>query len=326
MKVGFIVDDLDTFNIAKDSTYMMMCAAEDKGWEINVFYLSELFIINGDPKGNPFTIKVKKDKTPWYDVTANKSNISLTSLDCIFMRKDPPFDMEYIYVTYMLDLAKKVGVLVVNNPQALRDFNEKVAISYYPKYAPNTLITRSYAEINKFYAKYKDIIVKPLDGMGGSSIFRIKDSDKNKAVILETLTKHQTSYIMVQDYQEAISQGDKRVLIVNGDPIKHVLARIPSDSDNRGNLAAGATSEVREITDAEYKMARKIGKKLKKQGVMLAGIDVIGDKLTEINITSPTCMREIYKATKINIASLLMQAVEEKIIEIKQEQLNEQSI
>jgi len=159
--------------------------------------------------------------------------------------------------------------------------------------------------------------------MGGSSIFRIKDSDKNKAVILETLTKHQTSYIMVQDYQEAISQGDKRVLIVDGNPIKYVLARIPSDSDNRGNLAAGATSEVREITDVEYKMVKKIGKKLKKQGVMLAGIDVIGDKLTEINITSPTCMREIYKATKINIASLLMQAVEEKIIEMKEEVLSD---
>lgn len=322
MKVGFIVDDLNTFNITKDSTYMMMCAAEDKGWEIYVFYLNELCILNGDPKGNPFNIRIKKDKTPWYDVTASKNNISLTNLDCIFMRKDPPFDMEYVYVTYMLDLAKKAGVLVVNNPQALRDFNEKVAISYYPKHAPNTLITRSYAEINKFYTKYKDIIVKPLDGMGGSSIFRIKDGDKNKAVILETLTKHQTSYIMVQDYQEAISQGDKRVLIVNGEPIKHVVARIPSDSDNRGNLAAGATSEVRAITDAEYKMAKKIAKKLKKQGVMLAGIDVIGDKLTEINITSPTCMREIYKATKINIASLLMQAAEEKIQKMKQEQLD----
>ena len=323
MKVGFIVDNLNTFNIKKDSAYMMMCAAQDKDWEINIFYLSELFIINGDPKGNSFTIKIKKDKASWYDVTAQKNNISLTSLDCIFMRKDPPFDMEYIYVTYMLDLAKKDGVLVVNNPQALRDFNEKVAISDYPKYAPNTLITRNYAEINKFYAKYKDIIVKPLDGMGGSSIFRIKDGDKNKAVILETVTKHQTSYIMVQDYQKAISQGDKRILIVNGDPIKHVVARIPSDSDNRGNLAAGATSEIRKITDSEYKMAKKIGKKLKKQGVMLAGIDVIGDKLTEINITSPTCMREIYKATKINIASLLMQAVEQRVAEMKKEQLNE---
>ncbi len=325
MKVGFIVDDLNSFNIAKDSTYMMMCSAEDKGWEIYVFYLSELFILNGDPRGNAFTVKIKKDKTPWYDVVSKKDDISLTNLDCIFMRKDPPFDMEFVYVTYMLDLAKKVGVLIVNNPQALRDFNEKVAISYHPKYAPNTLITRSYSEINKFYNKYKDIIVKPLDGMGGSSIFRIKDGDKNKAVILETLTKHQTNYIMVQDYQEAISDGDKRLLIVKGNPIKHVVARIPSGSDNRGNLAAGATSEVREITDMEYKMAKKVGKKLKKQGVMLAGIDVIGDKLTEINITSPTCMREIYKATKINIASLLMQAVEEKIIEIK-EQSNEQSI
>lgn len=182
MKVGFIVDDLDTFNIVKDSTYMMMCAAEDKSWEIYVFYLSELFILNGDPKGNPFNMKIKKDKTPWYDITASKNNVSLTGLDCIFMRKDPPFDMEYIYVTYMLDLAKKAGVLVVNNPQALRDFNEKVAISYYPKYAPNTLITRSYAEINRFYAKYKDIIVKPLDGMGGSSIFRIKDGDRKSVV------------------------------------------------------------------------------------------------------------------------------------------------
>lgn len=322
MKIGFIVDDLNSFNIVKDSTYMMMCAAEDKGWEVYTFYMNDLSILNGKPKGNACKIKIKKDKQPWYSIVSTKEGLSLNDLDCIFMRKDPPFDMEFVYVTYMLDLAKIAGVLVVNNPQALRDYNEKVAISYYPQYSPQTLITRSYAEINKFYAKHKDIIVKPLDGMGGSSIFRIKEGDKNKAVILETLTKHETVYIMVQDFQSAISEGDKRILIVNGEPIKYVLARIPSASDNRGNLAAGATAEVRPIEDKLYKMAKKIAKKLKKQGVMLAGIDVIGDKLTEINITSPTCMREIYKETKINIASLLMQAVEEKIQKMRQEQLD----
>ncbi|ASG68246.1 glutathione synthetase [Francisella halioticida] len=319
MKVGFIIDDLNSFNISKDSTFMMLQAAQDKGWEIYTFYLNDLYIINGEPKGNSLKIKIHKAKQIWYEVLSQHNDFSLLNLDCIFMRKDPPFDMEYIYVTYMLDLAKKSGVLIVNNPQSLRDFNEKVAISNYPKFAPNTLITRSYKQINNFYKKYKDIIVKPLDGMGGSSIFRIKDGDKNKNVILEVLTEHQSKYIMIQDYQKLIKDGDKRVLIVNGEPIKYLLARVPSEKDNRGNLAAGATAEVRELKDSDYKIAKKIAKKLKKQGVMFAGIDVIGDKLTEVNITSPTGIQEIYKATKINAASLLMQAVEQKIEKMKEE-------
>lgn len=319
MKVGFIIDDLNSFNISKDSTFMMLQAAQDKGWEVYTFYLNDLYIINGNPKGNSLKIKIHKTKQTWYEVLSQHNDFSLLDLDCIFMRKDPPFNMEYIYVTYMLDLAKKNGVLIVNNPQALRDFNEKVAISNYPKFAPNTLITRSYKQINKFYEEHKDIIVKPLDGMGGSSIFRIKDGDKNKNVILEVLTEHQSKYIMVQDYQKAIKEGDKRILIVNGEPIKYLLARVPSEKDNRGNLAAGATAEVRELKDSDYKIAKKVAKKLKKQGVMFAGIDVIGDKLTEVNITSPTGIQEIYKATKINAASLLMQAVEEKIEKMKEE-------
>lgn len=322
MKVGFIIDDLNSFNISKDSAYMMMLAAQDKGWEIYTFYLNDLYIINGKPKGNALRLKLHKNKQIWYEILKYSKNFSLLDLDCVFMRKDPPFDMEYIYVTYMLDLVKKSGALVVNDPQALRDFNEKVAITNYPKFAPKTLITRSYNLINEFYDRYKDIIVKPLDGMGGSSIFRIKEGDKNKNVILETLTNHESRYIMVQDYQKAIKEGDKRILIINGEPVKYLLARIPSDNDNRGNLAAGATTEVRELQDGEYKIAKKVAKNLKKQGVMIAGIDVIGDKLTEVNITSPTCIQEIYKETKINAASLLMQAVEQKINKMRQEQEN----
>ena len=320
MKLGFIVDDLNTFNINKDSTYMMLQAALDRKWKVYIFYLNKLYVNNGNPKGETFTIKINKNKTPWFEVEAEHKNFSLSELDCIFMRKDPPFDMEYIYVTYMLDLARKAGVLVVNHPQALRDYNEKFAISYFSKYSPNTLITREYKTIDKFYNKYKDIIVKPLDGMGGSSIFRIKDGDKNKNVILETLTNHQSRYIMVQDYQEAISNGDKRILIVNGEPIKYLLARIPSDSDNRGNLAAGASSEIRPLNESDFKIAKKVAKKLKKIGVIFAGIDVIGDKLTEINITSPTGIQEIYKSTKINVASLIMQAVEQKILKMTQQE------
>ncbi|GAB4224212.1 MAG: glutathione synthase [Francisella sp.] len=313
MKVGFIVDNLNSFNISKDSTYMMLQAAQDKGWEIYTFYLNDLSIINGKPKGDALQIKVHQTQQMWYEVLAQHNDFSLLDLDCIFMRKDPPFNMEYIYVTYMLDLAQKNNVLVVNNPQALRNLNEKVAIAHYPDLSPNTLITRSYKQINEFYDKYKDIIVKPLDGMGGRSIFRVKEGDKNKNVILETLTQNQTRYIMVQDYQKDICHGDKRILIVDGEPIKYLLARIPSDSDNRGNLAAGATAEVRELQDIDYKIANKVAQYLKEQGVIFAGIDVIGDKLTEINITSPTGIQEIYKATKINAASLLMQAVENKI-------------
>ncbi|MFC4891853.1 glutathione synthase [Pseudofrancisella aestuarii] len=313
MKVGFIIDRLETFNIGKDSTYMMLNAVHDKGWDIYAFYLNDLSILNGVPFGNAKVFKFNHNsESSWYTIES-EHKMALTDLDVILMRKDPPFNMEYIYVTYMLDLAKKANVLIVNNPQALRDYNEKVAISNFPQYSPQTLVTRSYAEINEFYEQYKDIIVKPLDGMGGSSIFRIKDGDKNKNVILEMLTEHQTKYIMVQDYQATISKGDKRILIVDGEPINYCLARIPSDKDNRGNLAAGATAEVRELDLVEYQIAKDVALKLKTHGVMFAGIDVIGNKLTEINITSPTGIQEIYKNTGINAAGLLVEAIEKRL-------------
>ena len=312
MKIGFIVDDLNSFNIAKDSTYMMLKAVSDKNWQIFTFYMNDLYIINGNPRGNAQNIEINENSDDWFTVL-EKTDISLNDLDAIFMRKDPPFNMEYIYVTYMLDLAQKNGVLIVNNPQILRDYNEKVAISNFPQFAPNTLISRNYKEINEFYNKYKDIIVKPLDGMGGSSIFRIKENDKNKNVILEVLTNHQSQFIMVQDFQKGISQGDKRILIVDGVPISYCMARIPGETDNRGNLAAGATAEIRKLTARDSEIANAVAKDLKEKGVLFAGLDIIGDTLTEVNITSPTGVQEIYKKTNINAAELLMEAVELKL-------------
>ena len=313
MKIGFIIDELETFNIGKDSTYMMLNAANAKGWDIYTFYMNDLSILDGVPFGNAKKLKLNNaNDSSWYTIE-KEEKVSLNDLDAILMRKDPPFNMEYIYVTYMLDIAQKAGVCVVNNPQALRDYNEKVAIANYPNFTPKTLITRSYAEINKFYDEHKDIIVKPLDGMGGSSIFRIQDGDKNKNVILEVLTEHEAKYIMVQDYQASIKDGDKRILIVDGKPVEYCMARVPSEKDNRGNLAAGATAEIRPLTARDSEIATTIAKDLQAMGVIFAGIDVIGDTLTEINITSPTGIQEIYKGADINAAELLMDAINTNI-------------
>ena len=229
------------------------------------------------------------------------------------MRKDPPFDTEFIYATYMLERAEIAGTLIVNKPQSLRDCNEKLFTAWFPELTPKTLVTRNNQKIREFHNENKDIIIKPLDGMGGSSIFRIGENDPNVGVILETLTAHSTQYAMVQEYMPEIVDGDKRILIVNGEPMPYCLARIPAQGETRGNLAAGGRGEARPLSASDKFIAETIAPELKKRGLFFVGLDVIGDKVTEINVTSPTCIREIEAAYPINISGKLMDAIEQNI-------------
>jgi glutathione synthase len=236
--------------------------------------------------------------------------MALADLDAILMRKDPPFDTEYIYATYMLERAEQAGTLIVNKPQSLRDCNEKLFTAWFPSFTPRTLVTRSKDKIKQFHQQYHDIIIKPLDGMGGSSIFRITEKDPNVSVIIETLTAHGTQYAMIQEYMPEIVDGDKRILIVDGEPMPYCLARIPAQGETRGNLAAGGYGEPRPLSQSDRMIAEAIGPELKKRGLIFVGLDVIGDKVTEINVTSPTCIREIEAMFPINIAGKLMDAIE----------------
>ena len=237
----------------------------------------------------------------------------MSELDAVLMRKDPPFDTEFIYATYMLERAEVEGTLIVNKPQSLRDCNEKLFTAWFAELTPRTLVTRNNDKIREFHQKEKDIIIKPLDGMGGASIFHIKENDANVGVILETLTNHGNQYAMVQEFMPEIKDGDKRILIVNGEPMPYCLARIPAQGETRGNLAAGGRGEARPLSATDKLIAETIAPELKKRGLYFVGLDVIGDKVTEINVTSPTCIREIEAAYPINISGKLMDAIEENI-------------
>jgi len=229
------------------------------------------------------------------------------------MRKDPPFDMEYIYTTYILDRAKQSGALIMNDPQALRNMNEKVFTAWFPDCAPTTLITRSMDEMRGFLAEHGHVVIKPLDGMGGRSIFVIRDGDKNANVVFETLTDYGQQFAMAQTYIPEISLGDKRILLMDGEPVPHALARIPSADDNRGNLVMGAAGEARELTERDRWICSQVGPVLKERGVIFAGIDVIGDFMTEVNVTSPTGIRELDRAFELNIAGVLFDAIEKRL-------------
>ncbi len=229
------------------------------------------------------------------------------------MRKDPPFDTEFIYATYMLERAEEAGVLIVNKPQSLRDANEKLFTAWFSEFTPETIVTRDEKRIRQFHQEKKDIIIKPLDGMGGSSIFRVKEKDPNLGVIIETLTNHGQQYTMVQGFIPDITSGDKRILVVDGEPVPYSLARIPQKGETRGNLAAGGRGVAQPLSESDWKIARTIGPELKKRGLIFVGLDVIGDKLTEINVTSPTCIKEIQAAYNVDITGMLMDAIEVRI-------------
>ncbi len=312
IKLGIVMDPISQVKVAKDSSMAMMLEAQKRGYEIYYMEMQDLYLDQGQARANTQRVKVFDDSNHWYELY-EQQDMALSDLDAILMRKDPPFDTEFIYATYMLERAEVEGTLIVNKPQSLRDCNEKLFTAWFADLTPRTLVTRNDKQVRAFHQELKDIIIKPLDGMGGSSIFRIKENDANVGVIIETLTNHGQQYAMVQEYMPEIVDGDKRILIVNGEPMPYCLARIPAQGETRGNLAAGGRGVARPLSPSDKLIAETIAPELKKRGLYFVGLDVIGDKVTEINVTSPTCIREIEAAYPINISGKLMDAIEENI-------------
>ena len=313
IKIGFVMDPIGSINIKKDSTFAMMLEAQARGYEIHYMEMQDLSLLQGKASARTKVIRVAQNPEQWFEI-CNEQDIALSELDVILMRKDPPFDTEYIYATYILERAECEGTLVVNKPQSLRDCNEKLFTAWFPEHTPTTLVTRRADQIKAFQQTHGDIILKPLDGMGGASIFRVKQGDPNLSVIIETLTGLGQHYCMAQTFVPDISNGDKRILVVDGEPMPYCLARIPAKGETRGNLAAGGRGEARPLSETDLKIAQAVAPTLKEKGLIFVGLDVIGDKLTEINVTSPTCIREIEAAFDINISAKLMDAIEAKIV------------
>jgi glutathione synthase len=309
LRVGVVMDPIESIKPVKDSSFAMLLEASRRGAEIHYMLQKDLKLLAGEALAQSKILTVRDDANDWYE-TGSEQEIRLGDLDVILMRKDPPFDMEYIYTSYILERAGDAGALIVNQPQALRDMNEKAYTAWFADCAPLTLITRSMAEMKEFLGSNGRIVVKPLDGMGGKSIFVVAAGDNNANVIFETLTDNGNRFAMAQTYIPEISDGDKRILLIDGDPIPYSLARIPSADDNRGNLVMGATGEGRELTERDRWICSRVGPVLKERGVIFAGIDVIGDYLTEVNVTSPTGIRELDSIFELNIAATLFTAIE----------------
>lgn len=305
IRVGVVMDPISRINFKKDSTLAMLLAAQQRNWELFYLEQADLFQQQGQAFGRMRPLSVAADPQHWYQL-GDEVDRPLSDLHIILMRKDPPFDNEYIYATYLLEQAEQQGTLVVNKPQSLRDCNEKFFATHFPELTPTTLISRRADILRKFAAEQRDIILKPLDGMGGSQIFRHREGDPNLSVILETLTLHGQQQIMAQRYIPEITQGDKRILMINGEPVPYCLARIPAQGETRGNLAAGGRGEARPLSARDQEIAAIVGPELKRRGLIFVGLDVIGDRLTEINVTSPTCIREIDAAFATDIGGQLM--------------------
>jgi glutathione synthase len=318
MKLAFIVDPLDEFKIYKDTSFAMMREAAARGCELYTLKQEDIYWRKHKVAGNAARLHLTGDAHAWYRSEA-AAETDLAQFDAVIMRKDPPFDMEYVYSTYLLELAERQGARVFNRPRAIRDHNEKMAIARYAQFTSPTVVTRLETVLREFLAEHGDVIFKPLDGMGGTSIFRVRKDDPNVSVIIETLTQLGTRTIMAQRYIPEIVDGDKRVLLIGGKPVPYCLARIPKAGETRGNLAAGGTGVARELTPRDREIAEALGPLLHAQGLLLVGLDVIGTCLTEINVTSPTCFQEITQQTGCNVAGLFMDALVAEIsAEIKQ--------
>lgn len=308
-KLGIIMDPIASVNIKKDTSFAMLLKAQSRDYELFYIEMNGMFLDQGHPRALCQPLTVEKNPEKWFEL-GEQQNMSLGDLDVILMRKDPPFDNEFLYATQMLELAEQLGTLVVNKSQALRDYNEKLATSFFPDLTPATLVTRDAKLIREFHAKHKDVICKPLDGMGGASIFRVKEDGNNLGVIIETLTEHGQRFAMFQEYLPAIKDGDKRILIVDGEVMPYCLARLPSAGETRGNLAAGGTGRPQALSESDRNLAETVAPVLRAQGLLFVGLDVIGDRITEINVTSPTCVQEIEAAFDIDITGKLFDAVE----------------
>jgi glutathione synthase len=312
VRLGVIMDPVQDITPAKDSTLAMLLEAQTRGYELVYFEQGHLRLVNGEAIGDGQALTVRDDPQHWYEL-GDPATVRLGDLDIILMRKDPPFNMEFIYTTYILERAEEAGAIVINKPASLRDMNEKVFTAWFPQCSPETLITRSIPEMRQFMARHGKIVVKPLDGMGGRAIFVVDKTDNNANVIFETLTDDNTRYAMAQVYVPEITAGDKRILLIDGEPSALALARIPPAGDNRGNLVVGAQPEIRELTDRDRWICAEVGPVLRERGVVFAGLDVIGDYLTEINVTSPTGIRELTKLGGIDPAADLFDSIDQKI-------------
>jgi glutathione synthase len=312
IRLGVVMDPIGSINTVKDSTYGMLREAQRRGWEIQYMEMNDLYLADGIAGARMRRLELLFEGDEWYRFL-DSSVAELSQLDVILMRKDPPFDMEYIYCSYILERAENEGVLIVNKPQALRDANEKVFTAWFPQCTPPTLISRQYADLRSFLKEHRDIILKPLEGMGGASVFRVSTTDPNLSVIMENLTHHQTRYVMAQRFIAEIRDGDKRIIVINGDPVPYSLARIPAPGETRGNLAAGAKGVGKPLSERDLWICNQVGPVLKDKGIVFSGLDIIGDYLTEINVTSPTGIRELDRIFDLNISGLLLNAIEDII-------------
>ncbi len=312
VKLGVVMDPIADINVKKDTTLAMLLAAQRRGWELYYMEQSDLSLDQGLARATVRRLSVEDNPESWYEV-GSPQDIALSDLDVVLMRKDPPFDMDFIYSTYILEAAQREGTLVVNDPRSLRDCNEKLFATEFPQCCPPLIVAASAARLKAFHAEHGDVIFKPLDGMGGASIFRVKAGDPNLSVIIETLTDHGRQQIMAQKFLPEIVDGDKRILMVDGIPAEYGLARIPMSGETRGNLAAGGSGVAMPLTDRERWICSQVAPVLREKGLLFVGLDVIGDYLTEINVTSPTCVRELDRAHQLDIAGDLMEAIASKL-------------
>lgn len=312
MKIAFLADPLSGFKTYKDSTYAMMVEAARRGHAVYAFEQKDMALDDGVVSADAARLTLTGDAHDWYRADAAQA-LALSAFDAVVQRKDPPFDMEYIYGTYLLELAELAGARVFNRPSAIRNNNEKLSIAQFPQFTIPTLVTSSEARLRAFHAQHQDVIFKPLDGMGGAGVFRIKADGLNLGAIIEALTDNGKRTIMAQRFIPEISQGDKRILVIGGEPVPFALARIPAAGEVRGNLAAGGTGVAQPLTARDREIAETLGPILAQRGLLLVGLDVIGDFLTEINVTSPTCFQEIHQQAGFDVAARFIDAVEQAL-------------
>lgn len=308
LKIGVVMDPIDKIHYKKDTTLAMLIEAQRRGWKLYYFEQKDLYVNNGVALGHSRHLVVYEDPNCWFNFEKEET-LELHQLDVILMRKDPPFDMEYIYTTYILEFAAAKGVKVVNNPQGLRDANEKLFAQWFSDCMPQTLVSRDPARLHSFIEEQKDVVLKPLHSMGGGSIFRLTVGDNNINVAIEILTNNGNAYIMAQKFLPEIAAGDKRIILIDGKPIPYALARVPASGEIRGNLAAGGKGIGVELTARDYWICEQVGATLREKGLLFVGLDVIGDYLTEVNVTSPTCVREIQAFFDINISAMFLDCI-----------------
>ncbi len=307
-RLGVVMDPISDIKIGKDSTFAMLLAAQARGWSLHYLELGDLLLMDGEAWGNTRALSVRDDAAGWYTL-GSPYLAPLAELDVILMRKDPPVRLEYVYATYLLEQAERAGTLVVNRTQSLRDVNEKLYTAWFPECCPPSIVDRDQTRLAEFLQRHEDIIVKPLDAMGGESVFRLRVGDPNTSVVLETMTARGSRYTLAQRFIPEIRDGDKRILLIDGEPVPYALARVPAKGETRGNLAAGGQGLGVPLSERDLAICERVAPTLKDKGLLFVGLDVIGDYLTEINVTSPTCIRELDRIYGLDIAGQLMDAI-----------------